>query len=517
MHNKKTLIDLSAAKAKDFLLKEKRYVNLELPPYFTFQNLLDKVSKELDGKLLSDFDFKNKVRDYDNVNYKMLYNKDGKYAWRPFQIIHPAIYISLVNQITEKKNWKTIIDRFKYFRENEKIECHSIPVAPESAYKPDKKYQIGTWWEKIEQRSVALALEYRYMVETDISNCYDSIYTHAVAWAIHGRDEAKKNRNNQKLIGNIIDRHLQDMNSGQTNNGIPQGSTLMDFLAEMVLGYVDSSLTKEIENTKKNGQSEPSIGDYRILRYRDDYRIFSNNLFEAGQIVKYLSETLAKMGLKLNAQKTKGSDDVIKNSVKPDKRYWIAHKRIAGGKWKWLMQLHLLSAQFPNLGTLHTEMRKFLLVVKKKNQKKEDLKNIDALISLVVEIAYRNPRVFPQSAAILLCFLDQIKDKAEKKSIFSKANEKFKQTLNSSINQIWLHWVSSKIDREMDNKEKICEKVTKPDTVIWNTDWLKEGKLKQIIDSTPIVDDKKRKKSWKSPTPTEEETKMLGSSSAYYS
>jgi hypothetical protein len=32
------------------------------------------------------------------------------------------------------------------------------------------------------------------------------------------------------------------MNNGQTN-GIPQGSVLMDFIAEMVLGYIDECLS----------------------------------------------------------------------------------------------------------------------------------------------------------------------------------------------------------------------------------------------------------------------------------
>ncbi len=512
-HNEKTLIDLSAAEAKGFLLKEKSYVSFDLPDYFTFQNLLDKVGEALNAKPLSHYRTSN-PRACDGINYKLLYNKDGNYAWRSLQVIHPAIYISLVNQIAEEKNWRTILDRFGHFRENEKIECHSIPVVPDSANKSDKIPQIFTWWQKIEQRSVAFALDYRYMIQTDISNCYDSIYTHSIAWAIHTREKAKENRRSDESIGNTIDTHLQDMNSGQTN-GIPQGSVLMDFLAEMVLGYVDSLLTEKIGSTGKTGQSKPSVGDYRILRYRDDYRIFSNNLFEAGQVAKYLSETLAEMGLKLNAEKTKASDDVIKNSLKPDKRYWIAHKQIAGKKWKWLMQLHLLSAQFPNSGTLDNQMRKFLQVIQKQReqQKKKD-SNIDTLISLVVEIGYRNPRVLPQSAAILLFFLDQIKDKKKKESTFDKVRLKFEQMPNSSINEIWLHWVSSKIGKETCYEEKICQKVTKSDTAIWNTAWLTDG-LKQIIDSTPIIDDKKRKDSLKRPTPTEGEMKNMGGSSTY--
>ena len=48
--------------------------------------------------------------------------------------------------------------------------------------------------------------------------------------------------------------------------GIPQGSVLMDFIAEMILGYADKELSKKIEDNQ--------ISNYQILRYRDDYRIF---------------------------------------------------------------------------------------------------------------------------------------------------------------------------------------------------------------------------------------------------
>ena len=62
-----------------------------------------------------------------------------------------------------------------------------------------------------------MSLDYEYLTHIDISNCYGSIYTHSISWAIHGREEAKKNHNNKNLIGNAIDKHLRDMSYGQTN------------------------------------------------------------------------------------------------------------------------------------------------------------------------------------------------------------------------------------------------------------------------------------------------------------
>jgi len=87
------------------------------------------------------------------------------------------------------------------------------------------------------------------------------------------------------------------MSNGQTN-GISQGSVLMDFIAEIVLCYVDSLLADKIKNVKKV--------DYKIIRYRDDYRIFSNNPQVAEQILKELTDILNDFGMKINSTKTKG-------------------------------------------------------------------------------------------------------------------------------------------------------------------------------------------------------------------
>ncbi|MFN7715007.1 MAG: hypothetical protein ACK5QS_05960 [Pseudanabaenaceae cyanobacterium] len=97
--------------------------------YFTFQKLLDKVSTRIQRKEIKTFcDPSNSSRDLENVNYKFLNNKDGKFAWRPFQLVHPVIYVSLVHKMTEEVNWETITNRIRELTSNDKIKCISLPV-----------------------------------------------------------------------------------------------------------------------------------------------------------------------------------------------------------------------------------------------------------------------------------------------------------------------------------------------------------------------------------------------------
>ena len=471
----KSIIELNKTDASEFLLKEKSYVNFDLPTYFSFQNLLNLIDKQLTGKKLSDFRILS-PRDFDDINYYILNNKDGKYSWRPYQIINPAIYVSLVHCITEKDNWKLIQKRFTDFQKNNKIECHSVPMVSESEEKTDKESQIFTWWQMIEQKSITLSLDYHYILQTDITDCYSSIYTHSISWAIHTKLEAKKkeNRKDHSLLGVAIDDHLQDMSYGQTN-GIPQGSTLMDFIAEIVLGYVDELLTNKINDL--------GISDYKILRYRDDYRIFTNNPFEAEQIAKSLSEILTDIGLKLNVSKTEASDNVIKSSIKPDKRYWIINKRITENKQKWLIQLFLLSELFPNSGTLDTQMKEFLSVLEK--SKREDA-NIESLISLVTEIACRNPRIVPTSIGILSLLVKKIPDRDEKKIILKRIYNKFQQIPNSSFLKVWLQRLTVKIDKTIIYDEPICKLISDSEVQLWNIEWLRDN-FKLKIKNTPII------------------------------
>ncbi|MGJ8716611.1 MAG: RNA-directed DNA polymerase [Maribacter stanieri] len=471
----KNILELNENEVKEFLLKQESYFNFDLPIYFSFQELINKIDLELSGKQLSDFR-KSSPRDFDDVNYQLISNKDGKYAWRPFKLINPAIYVSLVHSITKKENWQLIVNRFQIFRNNLKIECHSLPMVSTTVDESNQNPQIYNWWLMIEQKSIALALDYRYVLETDITDCYGSIYTHSLSWALHTKEEAKKkkNRNKKSLIGVSIDNHLQDMSFGQTN-GIPQGSLIMDFVAEIVLGYVDSILSEELDKLK--------ITEYKILRYRDDYRIFTNNPFQAEQITKILSEILSELGLRLNAAKTKASDNVIKNSIKADKRYWITNKRRTESKQKWLIQLFLLSEQFPNSGTLDTQMRKFLEVLE--NSKRTD-PNIESLISLTTEIAYRNPRVIPTSIAILSLLINQIESIEAKKTIIARVKTKFEQIPNSSLLKVWLQRLYLKIDDSIEYDEQLCKKVLDKNLQIWNTEWLNDS-LKAIISETKIV------------------------------
>ncbi len=476
----KTILDLNSEEAKAFFLKEESYCSFELPEYFSFQTLLTNLSKELQGKVLRDCTTAIKPKDVEGVNYTLLNNKDGKFAWRPFQLIHPALYVFLVQEITQENNWKIIQDRFKVFYANSKIECHSIPVAEENE-NPDKKNQIYEWWQKVEQKSLALALEFNHLLHLDISDCYGSLYTHSISWAIHTTEEAKKleNRDNFIFIGVSIDKHIQAMSYGQTN-GIPQGSALMDFIAEIVLGYGDLLLTEELNKL--------GILEYKIIRYRDDYRIFTNSPQQSSEIAKVLSDVLSKLNFKINSAKTHSTDDLVLGSLKPDKVHWIYNKRKTDNIQQWLIQLYVLGKEFPNSGSLYKETKYFLdwLQLKEKSEEGLEFQSVDVLVSILINLAYNNPRLFALVAASLSFLISKIEDNELQKETLLKIKNKFSQLPNTSYLNIWLQRLTIKIDPAISYPGKLCEKVIDKSLPIWNSDWL-NVKFKKIVEETEIV------------------------------
>ena len=118
---------LSCKDARAFLLKEESYCKFILPEYFRFDNLLCAIANSLGQNSVAGVQAKS-PREYDNVNPIILDNKDGQYAWRPLELIHPALYVSLVNNITKEDHWTLIRKRFHQLGEDSRVKCLSLPV-----------------------------------------------------------------------------------------------------------------------------------------------------------------------------------------------------------------------------------------------------------------------------------------------------------------------------------------------------------------------------------------------------
>ena len=213
--------------------------------------------------------------DIPDVNYTIQFNK-SKDSFRPNVIIHPLLYVDMVNLLADSTHWTALLDRYHELdaQAGPHIVCNSIPFD----LKGDKnktRYALH-FWKTTEQESIKLSMSYKYILQLDLTNFYGTIDTQTIAWALHGETVVKENRLDQSLLGNRISERLKAMNYG-SSIGIPQGNQVSDFLAELLMRYLDVLLVEKLKDME---------GRYHILRYRDDYRIFTHTVEEQKFIKK---------------------------------------------------------------------------------------------------------------------------------------------------------------------------------------------------------------------------------------
>ncbi|MBW7908657.1 MAG: RNA-directed DNA polymerase [Kiritimatiellae bacterium] len=471
----KRLIDNTAKEAKKHFLKGSSYFNSDFPSYISFEKLLTDVEIALAGGSFMGIKERNPGL-LPNVNYSIVANKDGRLSWRPFELIHPVLYVSLVNQICEPTNWALIVNRMKEL-EGGLVDCCSAPVMSVDA-NSDKAAQVKSWWQGVEQKSLVYSLNYSHLLHTDVTDCYGSLYTHSIAWAIHGIEASKESRGKNKLLGDVIDSHMQAGRYGQTN-GIPQGSVMMDFIAEIVLGFVDDLITKELARQD----------DFRILRYRDDYRIFAQNDQRAEQILKVVSDKLRVVGMRLGVSKTMVCANIVEGSIKPDKQAGIDLQDLGNANaktiQKQLLRLHAFGRRFPNSGALRRLAGELHEKISEQKEKPEDL---EVQVAIATDIAIVSPLAFPAIAGILSCLIS-FAEKGEKERLWSQVLSKMRRIPYNGYLEIWLQRVSipQAVGIQYESDEPICQIVKGLKAELWENGWIASKEIKSAVDASKIV------------------------------
>jgi len=216
-------------------------------------------------------------------------------ADRTFGILDPALHSDIATEIAT--GWGSVLDVI--FSPAKRVYSYSFPI-PVSKQTPGvvgalrAGRMIYEWIEMAEEDLVEEAYRYKYLVRTDVKNCYPSIYTHSIAWAIHSRTTIRSggNRNNFSLLGNRLDKLFQCANDGCTN-GLPIGPAVSDLIAELILSAVDILISPGLLQTGS-----------LALRFKDDYRFLCRTQEECRKVTQLLPKGLKEFNLLLNEDKT---------------------------------------------------------------------------------------------------------------------------------------------------------------------------------------------------------------------
>ncbi|MCR6514391.1 RNA-directed DNA polymerase [Clostridium sp. LY3-2] len=201
---------------------------------------------------------------------------------RPLGIPNPMAYQNLCKCLYD--NWDNIK---KYFEDKTKGELYKVSrihIRKRYNYKSLFEMNYNSW--KIDGNpELDLLIGKRYIVKADISNCFPSIYTHSLPWALIGKSKAKANRSNKEWF-NKIDHYSQNMKNGETH-GLIIGPHTSNLLSEIILCSIDNKLNK-----------------WEYIRNIDDFTCYVDTFDKAQKFLIELGEELRKYDLVLNHKKT---------------------------------------------------------------------------------------------------------------------------------------------------------------------------------------------------------------------
>lgn len=142
---------------------------------------------------------------------------------------------------------------------------------------------------------VDLRIGSQYRVKADISSCFPSTYTHALPWAILGKETAKLQR--KKGWYNDLDFRCRNIKNGETH-GLLIGPHSSNLLSEIILTVVDKKLYDD---------------GFKFTRHIDDYTCYVESIAKAHEFIQKLSKFLRYFGFTLNNKKTQVEELPLSN------------------------------------------------------------------------------------------------------------------------------------------------------------------------------------------------------------
>ncbi|HEY8098902.1 MAG TPA: RNA-directed DNA polymerase [Methylobacter sp.] len=147
-----------------------------------------------------------------------------------------------------------------------------------------------------------------WLVKTDISRFYPTIYTHSISWAAYGKERVKNNiKLYQGSLADRIDVLVRSCNRNQTI-GIPIGPETSRIIAEVISSRIDSDFQSKLPDVKKE----------HIDRLQDDWFIGVETLEKAENALSAIASVYRGYGLEINGSKTS-----VRRAIELSGSHWV--------------------------------------------------------------------------------------------------------------------------------------------------------------------------------------------------
>ena len=213
-------------------------------------------------------------------------------------IPNPVNYLQLADRLTT--DWKVLETHCK----TSLLSLSTPDLTNTDGRAIGRKFSLN----ELPNQRATLRATSRYILISDISSFYPTIYTHSIPWALNGKAVAKTSKHSTVLIGNELDKFVRNGQDGQTI-GIPIGPDTSLVIAEAILSAIDKEFL--------------AAGKAKGFRYMDDYEFGFSTYAEAEQALATLQGVMNDFERQLKPSKTR-----ILELPEPIEALWVSELRI---------------------------------------------------------------------------------------------------------------------------------------------------------------------------------------------
>ncbi|MFJ7932292.1 RNA-directed DNA polymerase [Peribacillus sp. NPDC096448] len=251
----------------------KGYFPKEIPEIFSTDKL-SKIMNQIDFTIFNKHDNKKWSKTLNISIPKLAHARRILNVPTPFHQIKLSEYIE-----SEAANLNDFFKQSKF--------SLTTPVIKENSKRAvDRKYDFS----EIVTRRIYGTSDKKYVLKTDLSRYFPTIYTHSIPWALHTKSTAKLNIKDKDLTGNKIDELIRNMQDGQTF-GLPVGPDTSLIISEIIGTAIDIQL-QELYPDLEGG------------RYTDDFEFYFKTFSDAEKVLNSLQKIVRDFELDLNPSKT---------------------------------------------------------------------------------------------------------------------------------------------------------------------------------------------------------------------
>jgi hypothetical protein len=212
-------------------------------------------------------------------------------ARRGLTIPHPLAYLELGRSL--ERNWSLIEEVFS--------KSPFLASTPKVNISASGRSMVPSFYFPQRARArVRSSIGARFVLSGDLSQCYSSIYTHSIPWALEGKEVSKKKIRDgvfSTIVGNDIDVRSQRIQLRQTK-GIPIGPDSSLILGELILSSIDQRLCSELSSRGNSRYRQAA------LRITDDFEYYASTTGEAEDVWLAWEKAANHFELHVNPSKT---------------------------------------------------------------------------------------------------------------------------------------------------------------------------------------------------------------------